>query len=52
MLNEVVSENYMIAGYTVILSVLAIYLISLLVRWRKLKRDMQTLKEFQEKSPR
>ena len=52
MLNEVVSKNYMIAGYTVILTVLAIYLISLLVRWRNLKRDFQTLKGFQEKSPK
>ncbi len=30
MLNEVVSKNYMIAGYAVILTVLALYLISLI----------------------
>jgi hypothetical protein len=37
----------MIAGYAAMLSVLAIYLISLFIRWRNLKRDLQTLKEFQ-----
>ncbi len=51
MLNEVVSKNYMIAGYAAILSVLAVYLISLITRWRNLKRDLQTLKEFQNKPP-
>lgn len=51
MLNEVVSKNYMIAGYAAILSVLALYLISLIIRWRNLKRDLQTIKEFQNKTP-
>jgi hypothetical protein len=46
-LNEVISKNYMIAGYAAMLSVLAIYLISLFIRWRNLKRDLHTLKEFQ-----
>jgi len=44
-----VSIKYMYAGYTVILLVLAIYLISLFVRWRNLKRDLQTLEELQQK---
>jgi hypothetical protein len=51
-LNEFISKNYMIAGYAAMLSVLAVYLISLFIRWRNLKRDLQTLKEFQEKPPR
>jgi hypothetical protein len=51
MLNEVISKNYMIAGYIAILSVLAVYLVSLFIRWRNLKRDLETLKEFQKKTP-
>jgi hypothetical protein len=52
MLNEVVSKNYMLAGYVAILSVLAIYLISLFIRWRNLKRELQTMKEYQKKIPK
>ena len=44
-----VSIKYMTAGYTVILLVLAIYLVSLVVRWRNLKRDLQMLEELQQK---
>ena len=44
-----VSIKYMTAGYTVILLVLALYLVSLLVRWRNLKRDLQTLEELRQK---
>ncbi len=45
------SIKYMIAGYAVTLTVLALYLVSLFVRWRNLKRDLQTLKEIQKKAP-
>ena len=38
---------YMIAGYAVILSVIAIYLISLYVRQRNLKQDLEMLEELQ-----
>jgi hypothetical protein len=38
----------MLAGYVVILVVLAIYLVSLFIRWRNLKRDLLTLKEIQK----
>ncbi len=48
-LNPVVSIEHMIAGYTVIFSVMAIYLTSLFLRWRNLKRDLQALEEMQEK---
>jgi hypothetical protein len=51
MLNEVISKNYMIAGYAAMLSVLAVYLVSLFIRWRNLKRDLKTLKDFQKKAP-
>ena len=50
MLEYAVSIKYMLAGYMVILTVLALYLISLFIRWQTLKRDFQTLKEFQEKA--
>ena len=49
MLNEAISKNYMLAGYAVILTVLALYIVSLFIRWRNLKRDLQTLKEIQKK---
>jgi hypothetical protein len=49
MLDYAVSIKYMLAGYVVILSILAIYLVSLVVRWRNLKRDMEVLKELQGK---
>jgi len=49
MLEYAVSIKYMLAGYAVIFTVLALYLISIFIRWHHLKRDFQTLKEIQEK---
>jgi hypothetical protein len=49
MLDTVISMKYMLAGYTIILSVLAIYLISLFVRWKNLHRDLKTLNEIEIK---
>jgi CHASE1-domain containing sensor protein len=43
------SIKYMLAGYGVILSVLIIYLVSLFVRFRNLKRDIQMLEEIRKK---
>jgi len=43
------SIKYMLAGYGVILGVLIIYVISLFIRSRNLKRDIQLLKEIQNK---
>jgi hypothetical protein len=37
--------GYMIAGYTVIFGVMALYLVSLVVRQRNLKQDLETLQE-------
>jgi hypothetical protein len=48
MLNEAISKNYMLAGYAVIITVLALYLVSLFIRWRNLKRDFQSLKEIRK----
>lgn len=45
MINPVVSFNYMLAGYAAIFIVQALYLTSLAVRWKNLKRDLQTLNE-------
>jgi uncharacterized membrane protein YdbT with pleckstrin-like domain len=45
------TTNYMIAGYAVIFGVMLIYLVSLLVRWRNLKQDVQVLQELEDKEP-
>ena len=44
-----ISIKYMIAGYSVILIVLAIYLTSYVVRWKNLKRDLKILQEIEKK---
>ncbi len=41
---------YMIAGYAVIFGVILIYLVSLAVRNRNFKQDLDILNEFEEKS--
>lgn len=41
--------GYMIAGFVVIFGILALYLASLMVRWRRLRRDAQTLQDLEEK---
>ncbi len=43
------STRYMIAGYAVILSIMLLYIISIFVRQRNLKRDLKTLDEMQTK---
>ncbi len=37
------TTNYMIAGYIVIFGVMALYLVSLAARWRRLRQDEQML---------
>jgi hypothetical protein len=39
--------NYFIAGYVVIFGVMGLYLASLIIRQRNLKRDLETLEEMQ-----
>jgi len=48
MIEFATSIKYMLAGYAVILVVLALYLASLIIRWRNLKRDFQTFKEIRK----
>jgi hypothetical protein len=43
------TSAYMIAGYVVIFSVMLIYLISLVIRNRNLKKDYEMLEELEEK---
>jgi hypothetical protein len=47
MIPYAVSIKYMLVGFTAILLILAIYLASLFIRWRRLKRDLQTFQELQ-----
>jgi hypothetical protein len=49
MLEFAISIRYMLAGYIMIIGVLVLYLISLILRWRNLKRDYHTLIEIQKK---
>jgi hypothetical protein len=49
MIAYAISIKYMVAGYTVIFVVLALYLISLFIRWKHLKRDLRILNEIQKK---
>jgi len=48
MIEYATSIKFMIAGYAVMLSVLALYIVSLFVRWHNLKRDLQTLKDLKK----
>jgi hypothetical protein len=41
--------SYMLAGYIVIFGVMAIYLISLVIRHRNLNQDLETLEELEDK---
>jgi hypothetical protein len=41
--------NYMIAGYTVFVVVSVIYLASLVLRFRRLRKDLTTLVELEKK---
>jgi len=38
----------MIAGYSVIFGIMAVYITSLILRWRNLKRELQRLEEMRE----
>ena len=41
--------NYMVLGFSVILSVLFLYILSLAVRFRNLMRDLMVMKEIEVK---
>lgn len=41
------TTRYLVAGYTVIFSVMSLYIISLFVRTRNLKRQLEMLRELE-----
>jgi hypothetical protein len=43
------TTRYMIAGYSVIFSIMLLYVISIFVRRRNLKRDIKTLNDLESK---
>jgi len=43
------TTGYMIAGYAVIFGVMLVYLVSLVMRIRSLKQDLEILEELQQK---
>ena len=43
--------NYMLAGYAVIFGVMAVYIISLVVRWRRLMREQGALQDLADEQP-
>lgn len=49
MLDKAISMQYMLSGYGIIFGVLAIYLTSLVVRWKHLKRDLKTIDEIEKR---
>ncbi len=42
------SIKYMVGGYSAIFIMMAIYLISLVLRWRRTKRDLQLLETMKD----
>ena len=48
MLDYAVSIKYMFTGYAVIFIILAVYLASLFIRWKRLNHDLQTLENLEE----
>jgi len=42
------SIKYMIGGYAVIFVILAVYLTSLILRWRKLRHDLDLLAKLEK----
>lgn len=48
-LNPVTSIHYMIAGYAVIFIIQAVYLTSIVLRFRKLKQEIKMLREIENK---
>ena len=42
------TANYFVSGYVVIFGVMGLYLVSLIIRRRNLKADLETLQEMQD----
>jgi hypothetical protein len=45
------TANYMVAGYVVIFGAMALYLVSLILRRRNLKQDLEMLQEMEQGKP-
>ncbi|MCL4561875.1 MAG: CcmD family protein [Chloroflexi bacterium] len=43
------TSGYMIAGFTVLFSLMLIYVVSLALRQRRLRQEIETLKELEKK---
>jgi hypothetical protein len=52
LLGPVQTFNYMVLGYAVILGCMAALLISMVVRYRKLTRELQMLQDLEKRSER
>ncbi len=44
------SIKYMVGGYSAIFLMLGIYLVTLILRWRRMKRDLKLLENIQDES--
>jgi hypothetical protein len=42
------TTNYMIAGYIVIFGIMSLYILSLYIRNRKLKQELETLNQLEQ----
>lgn len=42
------TTNYMIAGYSVIFSIMLLYIVSIFIRGRNLRRDQETLSKLDD----
>ncbi len=45
------TTKYMVAGYIVIFTIMAIYLASLALRFRSLHREIEALKDLEDRGP-
>ncbi len=43
------SMRYMIAGYAAIFIIIGFYLVSLIARWRRTRRDLETLESVKQR---
>ncbi len=48
MISYAISIKYMLAGYAVIFLVLAAYIVSLIIRWKRYRRDLETIKNLEK----
>ena len=49
MLDHTISIQFMLGGYAAFFVLFMVYVVSLLVRWRNLKRELKSLDEMEKK---